>query len=141
NHMAFFTLDSNDVTRYNAIFDRNLSPYITGNIEYRMTQQWKIGGWVTQNFFQTDTLPHAYHIPALSVSSYAKGSFFEDKLSFTSRFSVLGNYHFLSSTGEQGKENPMLDLQVEVEYFPIHNLGIYAKGSNLLNQNFQRWQG
>ena len=139
--MAFFTLDTFNIIRHKVVFDGLKAPYLSGNVEYRITPDWKVGGWITHNFFNTDTLLHPFHTPALNVSSYLKASFFDKTLNFMSQLSVLGSYHFENIESSQKTQGPLFDLMAEVEYFPIEQLGIYLKGNNLLNQNYQRWQG
>lgn len=139
--MSFFTLDTFDILRHKVIYDGLNALYLSGNAEYRITPDLKVGGWITQNFFSTDSLVNPFQTPALHLASYVKASFLDKTLNLTSEFIVLGSYHYVNELNNQETQGPLFDLTAGVEYFPLEYLGIYLRGSNILNQNYQRWQG
>ncbi|MBK8620500.1 MAG: hypothetical protein IPN79_01745 [Saprospiraceae bacterium] len=141
NHV-FFQSDSVDVIRLLPLFDNARFIFLSGNIEYQLTDKVTVGGRMNQNFIKTDSLASPWHTPGLQCTLFAKATFFDNKLRLNSNFQYAQTYRFLNELGNSELATPALfDLGIAAEYFPLEYLGIYVKGDNLFNNNFQRWQG
>jgi len=141
NHV-FFQSDSVDVIRLKPLFDDARFIFLSGNIEYRLTDKVSIGGWLNQNFITTDTLESPWHTPALQCNVFAKANFFDNKLRLNGNLQFAQNYRFLNTQGISELSAPALfDFGLAAEFFPLEYLGMYVKGDNLFNNKYQRWQG
>ncbi|MFZ1702916.1 MAG: hypothetical protein WAT79_01145 [Saprospiraceae bacterium] len=138
---SYFNFDSLDVARFRLEYDDTKIVFFSGNLDFKIHKNVSLGGWLTQNTFRMDTLARPWHLPELITHFYAKSSFFEDKLKLNLAFTFNDRIDFSTSTDSISTSEYLFDVQASVEYFPLHNVGIYIKGNNLLNNNFQRWYG
>jgi hypothetical protein len=137
----FFNFDSLDVVRHKAIFDNTGIFFLEGNLEFRILQNVTLGGRINFNRFNLDTLSAPFHTPEFVISGWAKSSFFDNKVRLTVSTTAMDRYVFINENDESKKSGVLLDLEVFGEYFPLENIGIYVKGTNLANSTFQRWYG
>jgi hypothetical protein len=141
NDHVSFRNDTSDFKRHKVSYQNADFYFISGNMDFKLSKNIAVGGWLTNNFFRQDSNMHLLHIPMLTTNLYAKGSFFEDKLRLTGSMTIMDGYLFNNNEDAIREEGPLFDFMANIEYYPWSRIGIYAKGSNLLNSQFQRWQG
>lgn len=140
NHFQFF-MDSTDIRRHKVSYADGNMIFLTGNLDFKVRKNITAGGRLHGMWFKTDDANYLSGIPNLTLNVYSKADFFENKLKLHAGLLFMDGYRFNDFSGREQKENPLLDLEASVEYFPLSFLGLYIKGNNLLNSNFQRWQG
>lgn len=140
NHFQFF-MDSTDIRRHRVSYADGNMAFLSGNLDFKVRKNITVGGRLHGMWFKTDSTNYLLGIPNLTLNVYSKADFFENKLKLHAGLLFMDGYRFPDFDGRVQKENPLLDLEASVEYFPLSFLGMYVKGNNLLNSNFQRWQG
>jgi len=140
NHFQFF-MDSTDIRRHRVSYTDGNMIFLSGNLDFTIRKNITVGGRLHAMRFQTDSTNYLISMPNLTVSLYSKADFFDNKLKVHGGLIFMDGYRFPDADGNNEKEIPLFDLEASAEYFPLPYLGIYVKGSNLLNSSFQRWQG
>ncbi|MBK6363317.1 MAG: hypothetical protein IPF52_07355 [Saprospiraceae bacterium] len=137
----FFNFDSIDVVRHKAFFDNTRFFFLEGNLEFRILQNVTLGGRININNFKMDTLRAPFHTPDFVISGWVKSSFLDNKVRLSFTTTAMDKYYYIDENNALKKSSFLLDVEAFAEYFPVRNVGIYLKGTNLINSTFQRWYG
>ena len=108
---------------------------IDATIEFALNQSVSIGGHVNQNFYDLAVTDELLNVTASEFSIYSRLSLLSDKLRLMADLTVLEAVPFLSSGLADGGD-AMYDVSVEAQYFLLKNIAIWARGSNLLDNNY-----
>ncbi len=133
--------NTNDLRVFDMVYDNMGATFISGNLDFTFSDTYRFGGWLTQNFFKTDTLEQAWHTPALEANVYTIAKFINDKLSLRGDAYLGSPVHYINKLGEHSKSGLLLDLSLEAEYALLENLHFHIKGINLLNNQYERYYG
>jgi hypothetical protein len=138
---AFFLNNIDDQRNFNLIYDNMKNPYISGNLNFGITENIDLGGWLTQNIFSLDSLEQAWHLPNLEANAYAKIRLLNDKLVLSSNLFFNDKVAFLNKTENLAKSNVLFDWNIKADYSITKSINIYVHGMNLLNNKYQRFYG
>ena len=108
---------------------------IDATIEFALNQIVSIGGHVNQNFYDLAVTDELLNVTASEFSIYSRLSLLSDKLRLMADLTVLEAVPFLTNGLADGGD-AMYDVSVEAQYFLLKNIAIWARGSNLLDNNY-----
>ena len=108
---------------------------IDATIEFALNQSVSIGGHVNQNFYDLAVTDELLNVTASEFSIYSRLSLLSDKLRLMADLTVLEAVPFLTNGLADGGD-AMYDVSVEAQYFLLKNIAIWARGSNLLDNNY-----
>ena len=138
---GFFISDSTDFRRFSQVRDNMDIVYLSGNVDFSVTENWTLGGVLTQNFYKTKTLDKAWHLPNFESNVYMLFNALNNKLKLRGELFIMDQVNFITIEGVADKSNFRFDLNTKAEFYPIKNAGIYLNVINLLNNKFERWYG
>lgn len=140
-NQAFFLNDSTDYRKFIQLHDDMTIVYISGNIDFAVSQKLHVGGWLTQNFYNPKNLEKAWHMPNFNANAYATYSTLNNKFSIRSELFLMDQVNFINLERIRETSNLRFDLNAVVTFRPVKNVGIYFRGINLLNNKYERWYG
>jgi hypothetical protein len=138
---GFFISDSTDFRRFSQVRDDMKIVYVSGNIDFSVSENLTLGGVLTQNFYKTNTLDKPWHLPNFESNVYMLFNALNNKLRLRGELFIMDQVNFITTEGVAEKSNFRFDLNTTAEFYPIKNAGIYFKVINLLNNKFERWYG
>lgn len=138
---AFFISDSTDFRRFHQVTDNMKIVYLSGNLDFTVTDQLTVGGVMTQNFYNTETLEKVWHLPNFEANAYSVFTTFKNKLRIRGDLFLMDQVNFITTEGVADKSNLRFDLNGTIEFYPIKKAGIYFRALNILNNKFERWYG
>jgi len=137
-----FLLNNRTDLRY---FDRLVDDmnvlFISGNVEFVLTDQIIIGGRLTQNFYDLATLSNAWHLPNLVAAPYFKTQLLNNKLNITGELYFNDNVDYLDKAGNITKSNVLFDFNLSASYDITPDFKVFINGINLFDNKFERWYG
>ena len=141
SNQVFLLNNRSDLRYFDKITDDLNVVFLSGNLDFAISDNITLGGWLTQNFFDLDVLENAWHLPNLEANAYTKISFLENKLNIKGELFFNDKVDFINKNGEITKSNVLFDLNASVEYKFTEKIGAFVRGINLLDNKYERWYG
>ena len=122
------------------VFDDNKIIEIQGSISLDLRSWLKLGGSVTQRFFDLNTFSEAWGIPEFELATFGQARLLSDRLRLRAEFLFANrvNYQFREETGTL---NELFDLNLEARFTLTDHFGVYLNGFNLLDNEYRRFFG
>lgn len=140
-NQVFMLNNRSDLRYFDMITDDLNTLFLSGNLDFSITENISLGGWLTQNVFDLQVIKNAWHLPNLEANAYTKVSFLEDKLIVKGELFFNDKVDFINKEGEITKSNVLFDLNAIVEYNFSEKFGAFVRGINLLDNKYERWYG
>ncbi len=137
----FMVNRASDARVFDMLYDDAGIFYVSGSIDFSISEKMNIGGLLTQNFFSLSTLPQPWHMQNFQASAYARYMMLDDRLQLRSDLYLASGIPYLENSGIASKTGSQLDLNLTAEYSIIEKLRVFVSGENLLNNKYQRWSG
>lgn len=141
SNQVFLLNNRSDLRYFDMITDDLNVVFLSGNLDFAITDNITLGGWLTQNVFDLNILKNAWHLPNLEANAYTKISFLENKLKIKGELFFNDKVDFINKNGEITKSNVLFDLNASVEYKFTEKFGAFVRGINLLDNKYERWYG
>lgn len=141
SNQVFLLNNRSDLRYFDMITDDLNVVFLSGNLDFAITDNITLGGWLTQNVFDLNILKNAWHLPNLEANAYTKISFLENKLKIKGELFFNDKVDFINKNGEITKSNVLFDLNAAVEYKFTEKFGAFVRGINLLDNKYERWYG
>jgi hypothetical protein len=118
-------------------YDNMTNVFINANLEFKVNENFTIGGIVNQNFFDPETLDNVINMSEYSYNAYSKISLLNEKLLIRADINLADKIYWdIPATGEQLSGNKQLDLSIGVDYYFTKNIGLWVRGNNLLDREY-----
>jgi len=108
---------------------------VDANVEFAINDNVKVGGHVSQNFYDLSITEDLLNVTASEYSVYSKLALLQDRLHMTADLTILDGVPFLQN-GALTTGDPMYDVSIEAQFFVLKNVALWARGSNLLDNNY-----
>lgn len=141
SNQVFLLNNRTDLRYFDMITDDLNVVFLSGNLDFTITDNITLGGWLTQNIFDLNVLENAWHLPNLEANAYTKISFLENKLILRGELFFNDKVDFINKGGEITKSNVLFDLNTAIEYKFTEKIGAFVRGINLLDNKYERWYG
>lgn len=141
SNQVFMLNNRSDLRYFDMITDDLNVVFLSGNLDFAITDNITLGGWLTQNVFDLNILENAWHLPNLEANAYTKISLLENKLKIKGELFFNDKVDFINKDGEITKSNVLFDLNASVEYKFTEKFGAFVRGINLLDNKYERWYG
>ena len=149
SNLHFFVNSFADTSRFELVYDVNKATVLQFNtaLEFKLSELYSLQTGVDLFHYSLTTQQAAWHRPTWMVSmnqQFTPG----EKIRLQANFNLMGG---LKARGFEPQEiistpkfqevslNPILDLQLKIDYAINSRLFIFAEGNNLLNRNNTRW--
>jgi hypothetical protein len=132
NDIRFFEIEQFFDNCETIEFDASTSVYLNS--------WFKLGGRITQRFFNLDTFEKAWGIPVFEWTTYGEAALMDDRLHIRTDF-LFANGVDYTLRGSSGSLNELFDLSLEARLTINDHMGIYMNGYNLLNNAYRRHFG
>ncbi len=137
-----FTFQSLDQYQFfDMIYDSGSAIFISGNVDFKFSDIFTFGGWLTQHIYKLNTLEKAWNTPLLEANAYAAVKLIDDKLNIRTDLFFNSGISFINYKGEQSKSGVLHDLNLEADFHLTDYLRVYVKGINLLDNQYQYLYG
>jgi hypothetical protein len=140
-NQMFLLNNRKDLRVFDMVYDNMKTTFISGNLDFDFSKMIQFGGWLTQNFFKTDSLKAAWHLPALEANIYGVLKLIDDKFKIRGDVYLGSSVAYINKNGDQDKSGGLFDLSLLAEYAILENLHITIQGINLVNNQYQRYYG
>ncbi|MBK9734287.1 MAG: hypothetical protein IPO92_04675 [Saprospiraceae bacterium] len=140
-NQMFLLNSTSDLRQFDMIYDDLNAVYISGNLDFEITENISLGGWMTQHFFDLKTITETWHTPNLEANAFTKIKLFDSKLQITGELFFNNNVPFINKIDVVTSSNILFDVNTSVEYKFTEKIGVFVRGINLLNNKFERWYG
>jgi hypothetical protein len=141
NNQMFLLNNNTDRRLFDMVYDDMSVIFISGNVDFVFSDRYTFGGWLTQNIYNPSTLAHAWHLPNLEANAYATAGFLDKRLILRADLFFGNGVHFINKNDVINQSNVLFDLNVEANYAITSHFRIFAKGINLLDNQFERYYG
>lgn len=140
-NQMFLLNNTTDLTVFDMVYDNMNLTFISGNLDFDFSRTVQFGGWLTQNFFKTDRIEKAWHLPALEANIYGAIKLLDEKVKLRGDVYLASAVSYINKNGYQDQSGGLFDFSFEANYAILDNLHIRLQGINLLNNQFQRYYG
>jgi hypothetical protein len=141
SNQMYLLNNQTDLRVFDMVYDDLGIVFVSGNLDFAFSEHVHFGGWLTQNVFNTELQPKAWHIQNLEANAYATADFFNQKLKLKAELFFGNGVDFINKENIITKSNVLFDLNIGAEYNLFNKVSIFARGINLLNNRFERWYG
>ena len=139
---------NNETKVYSAsVFYTDLNAvFIRSNVDFAVTENVRLKGLLTKNFFDKKGLDKLYGMHSLEFKAQAEFRFIKDRIKFTPELFVTDRQWARVVDAGTGSPtdirlNNRIELNAGLDIWMSKNLGIYAKANNLLNNKYEQWYG
>jgi len=130
-----------DVRYFDMLFDDVNIVFVTGNLDFTLYEDVTLGGWLTQNVYDLNTLSNAWHTPDIEGNVYLDVKLLDRKLNLKSDLYFGNRVSFINKTDVVTKSNLLFDFNLSAAYKISEKVNVYIRGINLLDNKFERWYG
>ena len=127
-----------------AVYDDIKTLNVFGELQVEVSENFALGGQVNFNSYTLDTQEEAWNLPKIDATVFTRFNFTEQLYGGASVFFVGERMAQRSFSGiilnqETVTLDSYLDLNANLGYRVSDRLSIFAKGSNLLGKNYDKW--
>jgi hypothetical protein len=140
-NQMFLLNNTTDRRLFDMVYDDMGIVFVSGNLDFVFSERYTFGGWITQNIFSPATFAEAWHLPNLEANAYASAGFLNNKLKLRADLFFGNGVSFINKDDVKEKSNVLFDLNIEANYALTSHFRIFARGINLLNNEFERYYG
>jgi len=113
---------------------------IFGELQVEVSEVFSLGANVTYNSYSLDNQPEAWNLPSLQASIFSNFNITEQLYGGVSIFYVGEREDVQSITSASSVTlDSYIDANVNLGYNVTDRLSVFAKGSNLLGKNYEKW--
>lgn len=129
---------------FNVVYDDTNTLTVFGELKTELSQNLSIGVNATFNNYSTDQLLEAYNLPTLQATLFSNFNITEKLYGGVSVFYVGEREDFNSDVAAQFLDSSVtldgyIDVNANLGYRVNERLSVFAKGSNLLGDNYEKW--
>ena len=140
NHL-FLLNNTHDIRQFDMLYDDLGIIFISGNVDFIFSDALSLGGWLTQNIYNLNIMPYAWHTPNLEANAYATWSLLDQKLKLRGDVYFGDGVRYIDKDNFLTKSNILFDVNFRAEYKVLDALSVYIHGMNILNNRYERWYG
>jgi hypothetical protein len=141
NHPVFNVDFTDELRRIGTEVTNLNSFYLSGSLEYPVQDWVSLGANTTQNFFTGIDLEELWSIPTLEFSAFAKLLFWKNRIEFKPTLFIRDRVNALDASGNNTEMDDLIDFNIEVEFRPRKDIGLWLRGYNLFDKSYRRWFG
>jgi len=141
NNQMFLLNNTVDRRLFDMVYDDMSIVFVSGNVDFVFSDRYTFGGWITQNIYNPAIFTEAWHIPNLEANAYASAAFLDNKLKLRADLFFGNGVSFINKDDVKEKSNVLFDLNIEANYAITPHFRLFARGINLLNNEFERYYG
>lgn len=129
---------------FNAVYDDIKSLNVFGELQVEVSEDFKIGGQVNFNSYTLDNQAEAWNLPKVDATVFTRFNITEKlygggSVFFVGERQAQRAFSGIIFTTETVALDSYLDLNANLGYRINERLSVFAKGSNLLGKNYDRW--
>lgn len=113
--------------------------FLSGNIEFNVSDEVVVGANMTQNFFSLEELDRLPNTPEFRYRGYSNIKLLEDKLTLNIDINLMDKVSYLAENGAEILGNNQIDLSFGADYFFTENFGLWVRANNLLDREYLRY--
>lgn len=120
--------------------------FIRSNIDFAVTENVRLKGLLTKNFFDKKGLDKLYGMHSLEFKAQAEFRLIHDRIKFTPELFVTDRQwarvvDAATASPTDIRLNNRIELNAGLDIWISKKFGIYAKANNLLNNKYEQWYG
>ena len=150
DNMHFFVMNysgTNPVfNRFEVLYDNTSLLTVNGQLTHQMSEKWNLIGKGNYYYYKTKNLTRAFQKPDFDIT-FSGIYNLRSKFILKADLFFLGKQWALSQSQSNGEVisvpvqlNGYADLNLEVEYRYSKMLSFFARGNNITNSRYYRWQ-
>ncbi len=129
---------------FSAIYDDIKTLNVFAELQVEVSENFALGGQVNFNNYTIDTQAEAWNLPKLDATIFTRFNFTEKLYGGASVFFVgerqaQRSFSSITLASETVVLDSYLDLNANLGYRVSDRLSVFAKGSNLLGKNYDKW--
>lgn len=138
NNYLLFINDTNDLRRFNAIYDKAViyNVNLQGAYQIKEWLRFKLTG--DYRFFDLKNQAKAWHEPNFKVT-FGANYIWKNKISVGVDIYGLTNTNALLSNGEMRTIKGTADINLSIEYLMNKKISFFGMLNNIAHQRYQRW--
>lgn len=114
---------------------------IDANVHFNINESTQVGAILSHNFFDVTDLDDIYNIPSYRYEAFSKLGFLQDKLHIKGSLGLVDAISYFDYPNNvESNGNSLTDISAEIDYFITPNIGLWAKGNNLLDNKYEALQ-
>jgi len=139
--MMFLLNQKTDVRYFNMVYGDADIVFVSGNLDFALTQNISFGGWLTQNVFKVKGITNPWHTPNIEGYAFGKAKLLANKLDLNAGLYFGSKVIFQNKENVVQKSNALYDFNLSATYHFTPKFSLYMQGINLLDNKFERWYG
>lgn len=129
---------------FDVVYDDTNTLTVFGELKTELSQNLSIGVNATYNNYSTDLLAEAYNAPSLQATLFSTFNITEQLYGGVSVFYVGEREEFNGDVADVIEDRAItldgyVDLNAHLGYRVNERLSVFAKGSNLIGDNYEKW--
>ena len=139
--MYFFQNDSLNVSTFNLLYDHQNTSIVNfyGELIFSRIEQYHISLRADYFNYSTKQIDLPWHKPSYKISTHLDYSFYE-KIVFGANIYFLGGIRAFDWSSDQSVTlDPIVDLNLDINYRFSDQLGAFIKFDNIFGKNYQRY--
>ena len=152
-NLYFYLNNPIDPTRFDLVYDRNATGVLNihGELLYNAAEKFRLGTRMDYNKYALKNLPEPFHRPEFQGSVFGTYNVFDKLMVGAEGYFYSASYgiSYLPATTPGTARvadfyratDPIIDLNLRVDYRITPKISIFAMGNNLLNRQYQRFYG
>ncbi|MEX0881868.1 MAG: TonB-dependent receptor, partial [Cyclobacteriaceae bacterium] len=140
-NMHFYGNNVNDSTRFELLYDNESQMFnFHASANYKFEKRYQLEANLNYYQYYLTELEAAWHRPLWEFG--LKNTFIpQEEWMIQANINAMGGIDVINMASESTDTlKPLLDLHISVDYAINPRLSVFAKGNNLLNQNYERFQ-
>ncbi|MFT5907434.1 MAG: outer membrane cobalamin receptor, partial [Saprospiraceae bacterium] len=141
---AGITQPYQNANSFYAVYDNIKTLNVFGELQIEVSENFAIGGQVKFNSYSLDVQEEAWNLPNLDASFFTRFNITEKLYGGGSIFYVgerksQRSINGIIANSETRTLDSYLDLNANLGYRVSDRLAVFAKGSNLIGKNYDKW--
>ena len=137
----YYFSDFSDFPTFDVAFQDVKNIAIDANIEFKLSDALSIGGSLSQNIFDPSETEELTNIPSYHYEAYARAALINKRLHLKGGLALSDRVFYNDGLGQLVSGNSLTDISIEIDYYITKNIAVWARGNNLLNQSYERFEG
>lgn len=128
---------------YDYQYAQATSVYLDADVSFKLSDDINLGCNIVKDFYDIDLSSTINNLPSFRLATYANIKLLDDQLHILPRLIVGDNIEELI-LDEAGNEisyvngNGLFDLNIEVSYYPLKHIGLWVRGNDIFDNQYQR---
>lgn len=137
--MAFYLPNKNLQYLFDPVFDETEVYSIQASVGAEIHEGIRLQTELTANFFNTEAIEEAWHVPSLMWSVSGLYKTLDDQWHLRADLFIESGVYTVNEGGETERLSGLFDLNFGVDYFITENIAAFLNVQNLLNNKRERW--